>query len=210
MKGPTLVRLIKEGKFLLKIYIKRHAGAYLRPVRINKKDASRMARWRRKYYKNFFTWVKPDSSELLQWLNNYKDKNNDIIFMIVIRNNTPIGQFSLYNIDFNKQMAEFGRLIHGRRGDPKSIILKSIQTLLEWAFESLHLKRISLEVFADNEKAISLYRKAGFKILAIKFFSKTKKDKDTVTWIPVTGKNIAPYYRPSCSCRKVYRMIIER
>jgi diamine N-acetyltransferase len=101
----------------------------------------------------------------LAWWEEYRTKNNDFVFIIeeTEKLNRPVGQISLYNIDLENDEAEYGRLMIGdneirRRG----LARRATALLLTWAFNSLGIKRIYLEVFKGNTAAINLYRRCGF------------------------------------------------
>lgn len=101
----------------------------------------------------------------LSWWEEYKTEANDFVFIIeeTQQLNRPVGQVSLYNIDLEKGEAEYGRLMIGddeARG--KGLAKRATELLISWAFSSLGLKRIYLEVFKSNTAAINLYRQCGF------------------------------------------------
>lgn len=54
-----------------------------------------------------------------------------------------------------------------RMGDDRTrgrgLGLQAVRLLLEFAFRDLNLHRVSLEVFADNRRAITTYERAGFR-----------------------------------------------
>lgn len=101
----------------------------------------------------------------LSWWEEYRTKNNDFIFIIeeTKKPNRPVGQVSLYNIDLENNEAEYGRLMIGdNEARGKGLARRATELLMTWAFNSLGIKRIYLEVFKDNTVAISLYRRCGF------------------------------------------------
>ena len=99
------------------------------------------------------------------WFERYKELDHDFMFVILAKDlsNKPIGQISLYNIDWNTQTAEFGRLLIGEAvAKGKGFAKDATRLLLEYGFGSLGLKEITLEVKDDNESAIAIYRTVGF------------------------------------------------
>ncbi len=110
-------------------------------------------------------------SEIITWENHvswweeHKSQANDFVFIIeeTEQLKRPVGQISLYNIDLKKGEAEYGRLMIGdddARG--KGLAKRATELLISWAFSSLGLKRIYLQVFRSNTAAINLYRQCGF------------------------------------------------
>ncbi len=107
------------------------------------------------------------SSQQTNWYTNYLKKENDLFFIIVdskilLR---PVGALSLYNINYEDRKAEFGRFMIG---DPaaRGIGLggKALEAICEFSREALCLDTIYLEVLSDNEAAIKVYERVGFKI----------------------------------------------
>lgn len=145
-------------------------------------DAKNMAKWRCKYYKSFFTWIKPDINNVQGWLAEYQTRDNDLLFIVCDHETlTPRGQLALY--DINKESAEFGRIIRGDRRGPKKLMYISSFAILNWAFKVLGLEKVYLSVFSDNQKAIDLYFRLGFIRARTYNVYKTQKDGLTV-WTP--------------------------
>jgi diamine N-acetyltransferase len=187
----------------IKIESIRNINACLRPVQTTREDARVMAKWRRETYQSFFTWIQPSEAEMLEWLTCYENIDSDILFFIEAPVGNPVGQVSIYNVDMDKKLAEFGRIIKGEKECPENLMNHACATVLQWAFYSLQLKKISLEVFADNKAAISLYKKLRFNILDILLFSKTKTPKGIICWINVEKARDKNQYR------MVYKMTVE-
>ncbi len=103
----------------------------------------------------------------LSWWEKYQSKTDDFTFIIedTGRLKRPVGQIALYNLDLVRGEAEYGRLMVG---DPearrKGLAKRATFVLVSWAFTSLGLKRIYLNVLKTNTAAINLYRQSGFTI----------------------------------------------
>jgi RimJ/RimL family protein N-acetyltransferase len=72
-----------------------------------------------------------------------------------------IGVCGLHSIDHYHQRADVGIRIgkpYRRRGHGQD----AVRTLLEYGFSQLNLAKISLQVLADDERAVGAYLKAGF------------------------------------------------
>jgi len=81
-------------------------------------------------------------------------------YFLVDKDNKYIGVFDFINI--NKNDAELGIYTNPNLKGYGKILL---ETLLTYAFKTLHLKKIYAEVYIDNEKAIKLYKEFHFKTI---------------------------------------------
>src|SRR5581483_6314281 len=91
------------------------------------------------------------------WCQRYFQRDNDFIFIIEDRQerSLPVGQISLYNIEWERQRAEYGRLMIGETlGAGKGFAKEATQLLLNYAFGLLGLTEVYLEVFSHNLPAI--------------------------------------------------------
>jgi len=101
------------------------------------------------------------------WFERYEQLDNDFVFLILIKelHHQPVGQISLYNIDWESGKAEFGRLMIGEPiGKGKGYAKQATTLLLHLAFDFLYLREVFLEVKVANEPAIAVYKSAGFTI----------------------------------------------
>ena len=130
-------------------------------------DLTTTLTWRnREDIRHHFIESDPISRERhVAWWEEYRTKGNDFVFIIVEKEklNRSVGQVSLYHIDLERSEAEYGRLMIGddeARG--RGLAGRATEVLVTWAFNSLGIKRIYLEVFKDNTIAVNLYRRCGF------------------------------------------------
>ena len=105
------------------------------------------------------------SEKQLLWYEKYKNKKNELMFIIEEKNELKmsVGAISLYNINYKKAYCELGRLMIGEneaRG--KGIGLIASKALCNFGFIRLNLEIIYLKVFFDNIIAINIYKKIGF------------------------------------------------
>lgn len=129
------------------------------------KDLSLTLSWRnepeiRKWFKS--------SDELtfdahLAWFSSYENKANDYVFLAE-KDNNLIGQFSVYNIDKEKKVAEVGRFIAAPEVKGKGIMRKTMQRFVQFIFDEIDLEEIYLEVYKSNTIAFHLYKKIGFEV----------------------------------------------
>ena len=92
--------------------------------------------------------------------NSFNDENRT--YAIVDINDEYVGSISLKHIDMNDKNAEFAIAIRDKyRG--KGYGTKAVNELFEVAFKEIGLNKIYLNVLSDNDNAIKLYEKVGFK-----------------------------------------------
>jgi RimJ/RimL family protein N-acetyltransferase len=107
--------------------------------------------------------ITPDQHQA--WFESYCRRDDDFVFIIEERQRLcrPVGQVSLYHIDWANKRAEYGRLMIG---DPaargQGLASDATRLLLDAAFKQFGLCEIYLEVFAHNTPAIAVYRSCGF------------------------------------------------
>lgn len=130
-------------------------------------DLDRTLEWRnRDENRRWFVHSDPINMEThLRWFEAYQTRDDDFVFVVETSTDrpVPIGQVSLYRIDWELRAGEFGRLLIG---DPhargRGLGLEATRTLVDFGFGTMGLSRIHLEVFVDNVAAIKIYRKCGF------------------------------------------------
>lgn len=108
------------------------------------------------------------------WFRAYTQKDSDFVFIIEETHDLrkdlhkPVGQIALYNIDWERGRAEYGRLLIGEPGAARRGLAKeATQLLLAYSFQQFGLKEVRLEVLSHNAAAIALYRTCGFQQTAI-------------------------------------------
>lgn len=99
-----------------------------------------------------------------KWWDSYCDKEDDYVFIIedlIIK--SPVGQFSVYNINLTEKSAEYGRCILGEESvQGKNTLYRATSILLKYSEIIRNLDYLYLDVKKDNVKAIHIYQKLGF------------------------------------------------
>ena len=99
------------------------------------------------------------------WWERYQEKDDDFVFVIeeteVLKR--PVGQVSLYRIDWAAGRAEFGRLMIGdAEAAGLGLARMATRCVIDYAFSGLALRELYLEVTSGNLRAISVYLACGF------------------------------------------------
>ena len=128
------------------------------PLTLAWRNQEHIRRW-------FFTEEPISYKKHRAWFNKYKKLDTDFVFIILSKklHLKPVGQVSLYAIDWKTMIGEFGRLMIGESEARGLGLARSASLLLlHVGFDILGLKKIILEVKEDNIAAISLYLSIGF------------------------------------------------
>lgn len=136
--------------------------------KLEKKDAAGMLEWMhdKEIQQNFRTnMLSRDYGDAFSFIENalVKPENGkDIHYAIVDDKDEYLGTISLKNFDLRAGKAEYAICLR-RKAQGKGIARTATNQLLKKAFEEFGLERVYLNVLADNEKAIHLYEKCGFR-----------------------------------------------
>lgn len=98
------------------------------------------------------------------WLDNLVIGRDDrLLFMIEGLDHTPIGHIGFSNFDFVEQSGEVDSVLRGLKDGYPGIMAFASNTLIDWGYKELRLKKVTLSVFSDNDSAIRFYERLGFK-----------------------------------------------
>lgn len=141
----------------------RGSRVYLRPLHLD--DTDLILRWRSDLTvaDQLFSVCPPTRAEHDRWFATLQTRKDRLEFVIVlIVNDQPLGTIGLSGIDSERAEAEYGILIGESKWRGRGIAREASELLLEYAFSTLNLKRIILNLFADNQSARALYDQLGF------------------------------------------------
>ncbi len=79
-----------------------------------------------------------------------------------------IGQLDLFRVDWRLRLGEIGMVIARDEDRGRGLGTEALGLLTRFAFQTLGLERIELEVHMENKPAIRCYEKAGFVLEGIK------------------------------------------
>lgn len=137
---------------------------------VSDSDTENILRWRNsENVKKFFNYQKEiTEAEHKEWLKEKVYKG--FVHQFVIYDESlkkDIGSVYLKNVDNVNRKAEYGVFIGERDAIGRGIGTIIAQAMIKYAFNTLHLHRLYLQVHKDNLGAIRCYEKAGFKKEAI-------------------------------------------
>lgn len=100
------------------------------------------------------------------WWERYRHRDDDFVFVIEETETLerPVGQVSIYNIDWVAGRAEFGRLLIGdvaARG--RGLARLATERVVAAALNDWGLREVYLEVRSANAPAITIYQSCGFR-----------------------------------------------
>lgn len=136
---------------------------YLRPIELT--DTEDIIRWRNKdwirrkfIHQNLFTVKKHE-----KWFETIVKTGKAVQFIIYeIKSDSKIGSTYLRDINCQHRKAEYGIFIGEEDALGKGYGTEAADLVLKYGFEQLKLHKIFLRVLADNKRAITSYKKAGF------------------------------------------------
>ncbi|ADN08186.1 UDP-4-amino-4,6-dideoxy-N-acetyl-beta-L-altrosamine N-acetyltransferase [Sulfurimonas autotrophica] len=132
-------------------------------IELNEDTQLKILTWRN--HPTIKKWMYTDDNILLDnhlnfisSLKSTKDKQ----YFVVDKDEQQIGVIYFTNIDTNKKECEFG--LYANPFEKIAGVGSILEKLcIEYAFDILKLKKLKLEVFSNNKKALNLYKKFNFK-----------------------------------------------
>lgn len=147
------------------MYFKKLEGekVYLSPCDID--DAQKYSMWLndRCITDNLGTTAKLNNTLCeREWLTKILERGEYTFAIVLKENNELIGNCSIMKPNFINRTATIGIFI-GEEYWGKEYGTETLNMLLDYSFNVLNLNNIDLQVYSFNERAISCYKKVGFK-----------------------------------------------
>lgn len=115
-------------------------------------------------------------TEHLAYIEQLKEQKERLYFL-VREDEEAVGVIDFTAIDYKNKSAEIGLYANPSLRGIGKILMRSI---LEYGFQTLHMKKLYARVFCSNEKAIKLYKSFHFQ---------TYKQDDTLLYMERTNEN---------------------
>ncbi len=101
--------------------------------------------------------------DIENWIIAHNNKKNEVLYLIeTVEDSKVIGHVGLYDIDFRVRKAEFAILISGENNQGKGYGSLCTKFMIDYAFNELNIRKITLSLLSENVRALSLYKKYGF------------------------------------------------
>lgn len=108
-----------------------------------------------------------DSQEFLSHM--LQSSHNAYNFVIADRaDGHYIGQLDIFRVDWRLRCGEIGMVIGGAQDRGRGIGREALELLKRFAFLTLGLERLEMDVHMDNLPARRCYEKAGFRLEGVK------------------------------------------
>ncbi len=136
---------------------------YFRPLEIS--DASTLVVWLNdpENWRTLGRYAPINQMRETEFIQKLCASQTDIVFGIVLKTKDRlIGCCGLHNISLSSRSATFGILIGEKSKQGIGLGTAATRLILRYAFDELNLNRVELSVFADHDRAIRVYRRAGF------------------------------------------------
>jgi len=129
---------------------------------------------------NFLRWLNdPETRQYLllyaplsradeeRWVDSLAARKDDHAFAFEALINDQwihLGNVGLHGIDWKNSNSTFGIVMGEKQYWGQGFGTKAIRLMLRFAFDTLNLHRVELEVFEFNPRAMRAYEKAGFRL----------------------------------------------
>ena len=127
-------------------------------------DSEKLRLLRNQNSAHFFDKHEISAEDQNIWYSNYLNDKYDYMFSIYTKNPWEwVGTVGIYHVDTTQESAEFGRLLIDKTSTKYSGLgVDATLAACTFAFTTLHLKKLYLNVFENNIPAIKTYQKCGF------------------------------------------------
>ena len=132
----------------------------LRPL--EKNDMELVRKWRNAYSSNFGDAGFITKAQQRSFYEKYQESNTDKMFIIELKDGTPIGTIALYNISTPDRTADIGRVIIIDEQRGHGYAEEAVKMICSMA-DDMRLYKTRVWAFLDNLDAISVYSRCGFK-----------------------------------------------
>lgn len=147
----TLIVFLRSRRVVLRPVLKEDLPLFIRWI--NDPDVSQ-------FLNVFFPMMEADEQEWFESLP--KRKSTDIVFVIVV-DGKAIGTMGIHNINWKNRTATTGAFIGEKDYWGKGLGSEAKMILLDYAFNTLNLRKICSTVIAFNERSYRYSLKCGYK-----------------------------------------------
>ncbi len=98
-----------------------------------------------------------------KWLEGLSDRKNDVVLAITTLAGKPLGVMGIHRIDWVNGTATTGAFIGEKTYWGKGYGTDAKMVLLDYAFNTLNLRKISSKVYAFNARSLAYSKHCGYK-----------------------------------------------
>jgi RimJ/RimL family protein N-acetyltransferase len=141
------------------------AKVYLRPLGLD--DAALLTSWLndREVIRNLRAYRPLTRLAEEAFLRKLGESESDVVLGIVARETDQLlGGTGLHQIDSRNRHAQFGIFLGEKTSWGKGYGTEATRLIVRYAFDTLNLNRVWLHVYEDNDRALRVYEKVGFRI----------------------------------------------
>jgi len=147
-------------------------GKKVRLRSLEQNDIGIIAVWRNNALDDFFSPWPIAISEQARWYERYVNSGRDRLFIIETQEKVadspnmqwrPVGMIGLNDVNLHHQTGEIGQVLIGDKKDRKKGFMQdALNVMVAFAFREANINRLYVEVFADNQEAVTFYLAARF------------------------------------------------
>ena len=105
-----------------------------------------------------------NAAEERRWLETLHERSEDHVFGVALRDGDRlVGTCGLHGVALPNRRGQLGIAIGDREQQGKGYGAEAIRLLLDYAFATLGLHRVGLDVYENNVRGIRCYEKVGFR-----------------------------------------------
>jgi len=120
-----------------------------------------MTKWRANARTMFFAQFPESVATMSEYLSSTKiETTESVLFLIDGKQHGFLGHLGLKNI--SGESAEIDSVMRGSVTPTPQLMFSALYELILWSTETLHIRRLSLNVVSYNTRAIALYSRLGF------------------------------------------------
>lgn len=135
-----------------------------------------MASWRQQSMGMFFAQFDSTTEKTRNYLVKASIAQTNRLLFVIFESGKAVGHLGISNA--TDSSAELDNVMRGIRAETPQLMQLAIELILSWAQTDLGLVEVSLKVISDNQRAIELYARCGFKLAITSALKKVTRGSD--------------------------------
>jgi len=152
------------SKLETEIIFRKSARVTLRPLSVT--DAPLLAKWMNdpEVSVNLRAYLPVTAQEEEEWVQSLTKRNSSNIVVMLVVDGVAIGTMGIHEIDYRHGTATTGAVIGEKAYQGKGYGVEAKILLLEYAFNTLNLRKVCSNVHEFNEFSVRYSLKCGYKV----------------------------------------------